>query len=416
MRRVWLLGAAAAVGLAVALVVALGGRQRWSWPAERGRDSGHEEIGADDPRLFYSPWVWYADGEACRTTHLGAALRFGWTGRTLRLKVDVSMWDRAGVPRAQYPVLNCAIDGGPVRPVRLAPGASVCVLAEGMAAGRHRCAVSLRSIDFHCERWRAGRQVAVWRVSGLELDPGATVYADPDLRSRRALFFGDSILDGAFNLGAETDALQSWAEPVAARLGAEPARVGFEAQGYTVSGGSETGNVPPFFLPDDRSQRTWDYLDSWHSRLVRGRFAPRPDYVFLCHGVNDASRRVPAPRVEAAVRGLLPRLRAAAGASAVLFVLVPFDGSNRAPIAAAVSDFCRATSDRRCHLIDVSKAARALARRGTAADGSRWSFDGLHPSAAAHAELGDLVAEAALKSLLGSESDRPSPGAPAGSR
>lgn len=392
----------AATALALGLAAALALRAGRPSAVERRREAAaNREVGADDPGLFFSPWVWYDDGASRTTTHLGAALKFGWTGRTLRLKVDVSMWDRAEVPRGDYPLLNCAIDGGPPRTVRLAPGATVCVLAEGLAAGRHRCAVSLRSIDFHRERWRAGRQVAVWRVLGLELDPGADVYSAPDLHPRRALFFGDSILDGAFNVGAETDALQSWAETVATRLGLEPGRVGFEAQGYTVAGGPEMGNVPPFFLPDAPSQGTWDRLDSWHPRLLRGRFAPQPDYVFLCHGVNDASRRVPALRVEAAVRGLLPRLRAASGASAVIFVVVPFDGSNRAPIAAAVAEYRKRMSDRLCHLIDVSAAARSLADRGTAADGSRWSFDGLHPSAAAHAELGELVAEAARKALLG---------------
>src|SRR5258707_11999854 len=78
------------------------------------------EIEAEDPSLFYSPWNWYGDGSAVQTTHLGAWLKFGWTGRSLRLRVDVSMADRAGMAPESYPVIGYSIDGGPYRILRLA--------------------------------------------------------------------------------------------------------------------------------------------------------------------------------------------------------------------------------------------------------------------------------------------------------
>jgi lysophospholipase L1-like esterase len=357
------------------------------------------EIGAEDPSLFYSPWNWYGDGSAVQTTHLGAWLKFGWTGRNLRLGVDVSMADRAGIAPGAYPVIGYSIDGGPYRILRLARGDRERTLAANLPEARHRCQAYLRWIGFGAERWRAGRQVALWRVTGLGLDPGSTAYRDPELRPRRALFFGDSILDAAFNLGAETDAFQAWAEVVAGRLDAEPGRVGFEGQSYSISGNASNGNVPALFIPENPRESTWDLLDSYHPRLAEGRFSPRPDFVFLCHGANDAINHVPDDQVEASVRELLPRIRAAAGPSARIFVVVPFEGFNRGPIGAAFGAYQRTSPDPGCHLLDLGDEASSRIIDVVEGKPARRSFDGLHPNAAMHARLGALLADRVLATL-----------------
>ncbi|SIO58370.1 Lysophospholipase L1 [Singulisphaera sp. GP187] len=351
------------------------------------------EIRADDPSLFYSPWNWYGDGSSFQTTHFGAWLKFGWTGRNLRLKVDVSMADHAGIGADAYPVIGYSIDGGPFRVLRLERGDRERTLAADLPAGRHRCQAYLRWIGFGVERWRAGRQVALWRVTGLRLDPGATTYQDPTLRPRRALFFGDSILDGAFNRGGETDAFEAWPEVVAERLDAEPGRVGFEGQSYAIGTGSEHGNVPALFIPLNPRESTWDLVDSYHPRLAAGQFAPRPDYVFLCHGVNDAFCHVPLVEVEASVRGLLPRIRAASGLSAQLFVVIPFEGSNRAPIQAAFDAYQAASPDSNCHLIDLGDDVSSKVEDLVDGKPARRSFDRLHPNSAMHARLGTMMAD-----------------------
>src|SRR5262249_15162674 len=146
--------------------------------------------------------------------------------------------------------------------------------------------VYLRRMAFDVERWRSGRQVALWRVTSIALEPGAIITPWPDPRPLRALFFGDSIVDGAFNLGAETDALRSWAEVAAAELGAEPGRIGFTKQSYAITGNLSNGNVPALFIPGDPGGSTFDKLDSQHSRLATGRFDPLPDLIFLYHGAN----------------------------------------------------------------------------------------------------------------------------------
>lgn len=352
------------------------------------------EIRPDDPALFYSPWNWYGDGaRAAQTTHLGAWLKFGWTGSNLSLKVDVSMADRAGIAPEAYPMIGYAIDGGPIRVLRLERGDRERTMAADLPEGRHRCQAYLRWIGFGAERWKAGRQVALWRVTGLQLDPGATVYRDPGLRPRRALFFGDSILDGAFNLGAETDAFQAWPEVVAARLDAEPGRVGFEGQSYSISGNPSNGNVPALFIPRDPRESTWDLIDSFHPRLAEGQFSPLPDFVFLAHGVNDLFGQVPPAQVEASVRGLLPKIRAAAGPSAHIVVVIPFEGFNRKPIQAAFDAYQAESPDARCHLIDLGDQASSRVEDQENGQPVRRSFDGLHPNSAMHARLGAMLAD-----------------------
>lgn len=378
-----------ALGFALGGLIAIGLFSSSQPPARRG------EIRADDPSLFYSPWNWYGDGSAFQTTHFGAWLKFGWTGRNLRLKVDVSMADRAGIASEAYPVIGYSIDGGPMRVLPLRRGDRERTLAANLPEGRHRCQAYLRWVGFGEERWRAGRQVGLWRVTGLRLDPGATTYRDPALRPRRALFFGDSILGAAFNRGAETDSFQAWPEVVAERLDAEPGRVGFEGQSYSISGDASNGNVPALFIPQNPRESTWDLLDSYHPRLVEGRFSPRPDFVFLCHGVNDANRHVPLAEVEASVRGLLPKIRTAAGPLAQIFVVIPFEGFNRVPIRAAFDAYRAETAspDAKCHLIDLGEEASSRVEDWVEGKPVRRSFDGLHPNVAMHARLGEWVAD-----------------------
>ncbi|WP_406694984.1 SGNH/GDSL hydrolase family protein [Singulisphaera sp. Ch08] len=357
------------------------------------------EVRAADPSLFYSPWNWYDDGSALQTTHLGAWLKFGWTGRNLSLKVDVTMADRAGIAPEAYPVIGYSIDGGPMHALQLVRGDRERMLASNVPEGRHRCHAYLRWIGFGAERWRAGRQVALWRVTGLQLDPEGTTYRDPDLRPRRALFFGDSILDGAFNRGAETDSFQAWPEVVAERLDAEPGRVGFEGQSYAISGNPGNGNVPALFIPQNPRESTWDLIDSFHPRLADGRFSPRPDFVFFSHGANDAIGHVPFDQVEASVRGLLPKIRTASGPLASIFVVIPFEGFNRAPIRAAFVAYQNASPDSKCHLIDLGDEASSRVEDLVEGKPARRSFDGLHPNSAMHARLGAMVADRVIAIL-----------------
>src|SRR4051795_10577456 len=80
--RAWPAGVAAVLVAVMAALGWLGGRHAGEPPARP------RSIRADDPRLFESPWVWQHDGSARQTTHFGASIRFGWTGRNLGLNVD----------------------------------------------------------------------------------------------------------------------------------------------------------------------------------------------------------------------------------------------------------------------------------------------------------------------------------------
>jgi len=386
----------------LAILVGLGGVVAWYGGLETFSgspvvDASRGEVAATDPSLFYSPWNWGSDDSVLQTTHLGAWLKFGWTGRSLRLRVDVSRGDRAGLPPESYPVVGYSIDGGPFQVLRLVRGDRERTLADGLSEGRHTCRAYLRWVGFGHERWRAGRQVALWQVTGLRLDPGASVFRDPELRPRRVLFFGDSILDGAFNLGAETDSRRAWPEVVAERLDAEPGRVGFEGQSYAIVGNASNGNVPALFIPGNPRESTWDLLDSAHPRLAAGRFAPLPDVVFLSHGANDAINRVFASQVEEALGGLLPRLRAAAGPACLIVVVVPFEGFFRKTITAVVAAYRSSTRDARCHLVDLGPDASSRGVDQVAGQAIPRSFDGLHPNVAMHARLGAKLADSVIE-------------------
>ena len=193
---------------------------------------------------------------------------------------------------------------------------------------------------------------------------------------------------------------------VAERLDAEPGRVGFEGQSYSIPGNASNGNVPALFIPQDPRQSTWDLLDSYHPRLAEGRFSPRPDFVFLCHGANDAIGHVPPAQVEASVRGLLPKIRTASGPLAQVFVVIPFEGFNRAPIQAAFVAYQAASPDSKCHLIDLGDQASSRVEDRVNGQPARRSFDGLHPNAAMHARLGAMVADRVIEILAHRDSER----------
>ena len=113
-------------------------------------------------------------------------------------------------------------------------------MAENLdPAKEHRLAVFFRASDLTRERWKSS--MTHLRVAGLTLDAGATIKPTP-IRPRRAIGFGDSIVEGVGTDGLFTswqklgvnNARGTWLPLVAAgKLDAEYGQLGTGGQGMT---------------------------------------------------------------------------------------------------------------------------------------------------------------------------------------
>jgi hypothetical protein len=134
-------------------------------------------------------------------------------------------------------------------------------------------------------------------------------------------------------------------------------------------------------------------LDALHSRLIPGKlspakFSPVPDEIFVNLGEN-------APPAANDVPNLLAALRAASSPATNLFLIVPFSGRARVPLAAGYAAYRRkARSDRRAFLMDLGDNPYL-----TDSGPTMLSVDGQHPLAILHAFLAAQIVEARSRKL-----------------
>jgi hypothetical protein len=117
-------------------------------------------------------------------------------------------------------------------------------------------------------------------------------------------------------------------------------------------------------------------IDSLHSRLVDGKLSPVPDDIFINMGENSGPSGDDVPK-------LLTALRAASCPKTNIFILIPFSGRSRAPLASGYAEYCTsAKADKHTFLIDLGNNPYLIAAGPTL-----FSVDGQHPIANLHALL-----------------------------
>lgn len=296
-----------------------------------------------DTNIYFSPYNWYSDGGGAllsnnvntsstyaRSSNPGSYVKGTITVPTggsgiIVFAFDVT--DYATLTASKCPTIYYQVNGGAFSSQLLSTDTSRVVVGSGLAAGNHTFAIYFKSITLSTpgDRWTTPLQ-SIW-TRGLYLDTGGTTTAQT-LRSKKAIFFGDSNFEGAAHLSngtanTDNDATSSAIEIVARGLDAEYGAVAFGGQGYVRGLDNVAASATnPAVYSATAANNGWDKYSNGKSRLVSTLFSPVPDYIFVEHGGNDTGLTA------TPVTALLEALRTAAGASAWIFCITNPVGQN----------------------------------------------------------------------------------------
>jgi hypothetical protein len=237
-------------------------------PAVAAPPAGPTVVRPDDPRLrFMGHWGHTTD--AAITVNSGSELTFRFTGRSLRGLFDTST---ITVPSQIY----VTIDGG--APTLYKVDSDEIDFTPTPLAGRvHTARIDVKDVDEYENRWILPLQSGVV-LTGLRLDPGATVLPGPPLGRLHLEFYGDSITEGVMarcpTLGVDcADGTVDYAHLTGQAFHADFNQVGFGKQGIIQPGHGNVGTAAQSF--------DWNYQGS----PVDPQF--RPDAVIVNQGTND---------------------------------------------------------------------------------------------------------------------------------
>ena len=377
-----------------------------------------QTIPVSNSGLGWSP-NWYINGSTyAQTNAVGATLETTFTGTSATLLVDTSIL--VGLGSSQTPVLAYSIDGGKETDVQLSNSGSVqtITLASSLASGSHALFVWFKNHYVNAANSYDDGAIpySAVRVTGLQIDPSATV--SNSSFSPILHVWGDSQLEAFDALAgdqaqASQDGAKSFGIMVGRAIGARTAIMGRASQGYLIEGNSGWPVFPTAFGKFSKNV----------SMLASGVFSPAPTYILIVEGLNDGSSST---SIQAAVQSLLAAARTAAP-SAWIFHAQPFysglDGSanashivsRRSEILAAATAFAGTAAtttladgssyttfatDARVAVLDCGNGFGLGFSYAGYNSGTRWTYDGLHPSQEGHAQaaarLGNLIRLAAL--------------------
>lgn len=360
---------------------------------------------ADSASVFYSPWAWRLTGSGASakqiTADTGNYFKTKFTGNACALYFDTSNYGSMTAKHTTNPEIAYSIDGKKRRHRTIYDSDMITGVRlhddDIVGTGTHTLQVWFKASTSTDDNWTTPVNSLIF--TGFRL---GTTYAlaSPDLLTYRLLCFGDSITRGAASAPkyasvpatdtrSITDGALSYVHAIAERLDAEVGIVGKSGQGYTVVG---SGNVPSFV-------NAWDFYSDSQSRLSTGLLVPEPDFITINEGTNESA--VADATVTAAIHtatantGVLKDIRAAAGADAWMFVIVPFGQIKVTAITDAVDDYqADNPSDTKLVSINLGTDMSVGLTDTTRAGSSLWAYDGLHPNQYRHAQLGELVAYA----------------------
>lgn len=367
--------------------------------------SQHVVVPVTNPMLYFSPYNTYSDGSGALLpnnvregssyviwVNPGSYLKTTFRGTSAALEIAPTQKGQGQMPKVQW-----SVDDGPLETALLKKGSTELVLASNLdSSAAHVLWLGYSASDANLDRWK--QPLASLKISGILLDRGSGLLAPSgsiSMRKKRAIFFGDSITEGAWMLGTSThvvhgqyvdwvrygDATLAWPNAVAAALDAE--------YGICAFGGTSWAEPARPFVPP--LPQSWSEYFSGHSRLTGGKLLPLPDYVLVNMGTNDGNRDT-----TQVIVAWLHQLRAALSQRTKIIMVVPFGQINRSRILAAVAQ----VQDPHLYTVDLGKRwAYGLHHYGKA---SLVSFDGLHPNEAATATYAAVLV-AAIDRVL----DRP---------
>jgi hypothetical protein len=344
-------------------------------------------VAVSNANLFWSRDNVYLSGSSWASMLCpGAYVDFSFYGTQCLANIAVNEFVSAVVSAANYPFVRYRIDGGSWVEAQLT-SATTTVGATGLTNARHHFELQYTSnANNAIDPWTA--TASGWPLNSVAIT--SFTVDDPKLISRTvagttyARFDGDSITSGDNTRGTDGTAAskrnwEEWSYLFAHQM------ISFgEIDAYSIVayGGTSYGaaNVVP------SHPNSADYYFANTLRVTSGRLANPPAFWFMNLGANDGSTDLS----QILKRDIEDR-RYAAGPNCDIIIVVPFNGTERATIVAAVENYIAAHSDdSRVHLLDT----------GTSISDYN-SLDGLHPSAAGAATIATLVRTKFRAALLG---------------
>jgi GDSL-like Lipase/Acylhydrolase family len=333
----------------------------------------------DNAFLNYTPGDWYTSGSSpaayAETVRGGAEVAFGFTG------TSCTLIQSSTIPSSAIP--SWVIDGGTRTKGTLA---AVQVIATGLAAGSHTAKFQDLGQGSANDCWTT--PVYSIKITGILLDPGASLIAGPSYPTDLLGAFGDSITTGAAAApDGSGDYFYSYATILGADLSSRPCFNAFSSSGWTVTAGGS--DVPPF-------ASAFGNYTSGKARTLTGLYKR----VTINLGTNDALQGVSGSGLQGTIAADLAALRTALGPATKIYHFVPFGGFSRADITAAAASYGGTSTtvtgagtatyrsfanDANYFLCDLG----ADAQTGITGLGSptAQSVDGTHPNTATQASL-----------------------------
>lgn len=323
-------------------------------------------IPPDDPNIVSSPGTWDIDGTRAATINSGAYRRVLFSAEELtsiELTFDLTGVDTSPAP----PTIDYRVDGGPWTREPIASTVDLGIPSWGLLWPKHLVEFIVTAVENPTDRWSTDD--AKVKHTGMVTDVDAETEEIPT-RTRRALVFGDSITEGARNLGLAGDAIEQenarlgFAYQLGELLNAEMGTIGFSGSGWLDPGNS---GVPKLI---DVMPVLWG---GGPSRTLSGY-----DLILFAHGTNDFSQDQ--EEVLAEVIDCLNFALNSADDSTVIACMRPLNGAIAGTIVSGIAQ---------CDNPD----------RVTYIDTNGWwttddSSDGLHPYAYSHSSVAIRMSDA----------------------
>jgi hypothetical protein len=340
--------------------------------------------------FYFSPHNWYLSGSSFAATNCaGSYFYFKFSGTSAVLNLDQSTFSAGSF----LTVLRVSVDGGPVTNTTITGTTATITLGTGLANTTHTITAWVVSRGFGVDSWTTTPLPSnAIKILGMTVSSGATMSA-PTVRTKTAIFYGDSRVEGAGTVGGLQDATVVAAAYIAEALNCEYSIRAFSGMGYSLGGDT---NVPPLFTPASDTGSSWNKFFAGTSLLSAGQFTLQPDYVFVLNlGVNDAALGQTNTTIQAAVQGFIGAARSAAPNANIFINATSYDGYAGTPIAAAYSAV-QSTPDPKLYLLPVnlSAAERAAIDIGNSI-ATYLTSDGKHPTSWGQA----LIAARLMKSV-----------------
>lgn len=365
--------------------------------------AGPVSVATSDSNWFWAPYVWDTVGGSKRSNCCGAYCYLSFTGTSVAINIDVSVFVANSVAAGRYPTVRSSIDTAQTTVTQLT-SSTVSISYTGLAAGTHTVRVWFDGAYLSPspdDRWVTPINALV--ISGATIDAGASTVAYTP-RSKRMIVFSDSTGEGQFSLATGGTATHptsnsgygSWVPAVALAFDAEYGQVCYGGQAYD---GGGVGGVPAMW--GGTNAGSYQYYSSGRSRLVGGVFSPAPDYLVIALGENGAGSTT-AGHVQTTITSLRTAC-GGVGSATKVYVVVPFSQNANATIVTnGYNNYVAAVpGDTNTFLVNLGASWKTGLDVHSGGSSTEQAVDNLHPRQTWNAKLSAALVQKMQANITG---------------